>query len=289
VGARILPTARAPGLPLVVSFHGGDVTKARHWRPAWQTLDVQALRSRALAAQAAQFQTPSAYLRGRLIERGFPADRIVVHYHGVEAAAYQPLPWEARQPRVVFAGRFVEKKGLPVLIQAMRQVQLRRPDLALVVAGDGADRAAMQAMAAGLRVEFLGFLPLARLRQEVARSWIMAVPSVTAADGDTEGLPTVLYEAAALGVPVVATRHAGIPELVDEGQTGFLVAERDGAALANRLLTLADDADLRGRMGSAARRLIEARYDTRQRIRALEGFYDQALEQAGRAGQSRPA
>ena len=101
-----------------------------------------------------------------------------------------------------------------------------------------------------------------------------AVPSVTARDGDAEGLPIALVEAAACGVPATGTRHSGIPEAIDDGASGFLVPERDAAALAARIDVLLASRELRERMGGAARRLAEERFDAARQIARLEALYD---------------
>ena len=107
----------------------------------------------------------------------------------------------------------------------------------------------------------------------VRRAWVLAVPSVTARDGDCEGLPTVLLEAAACGVPAVGTRHSGIPEAIAEGRSGFLTPERDVAALAGRLADIVASPDLRHRLGQGARSLVEQRFDSERQIDRLEKFY----------------
>jgi colanic acid/amylovoran biosynthesis glycosyltransferase len=111
----------------------------------------------------------------------------------------------------------------------------------------------------------------------MGRAWLLAVPSVTAADGDREGLPTVAVEAAAAGLPVVGTRHSGIPEAVIDGRSGFLVAEGDVPALGDRLDALLGSADLRRRMSAEARALAEERFDLARQTRILERHYDRLL------------
>ena len=112
------------------------------------------------------------------------------------------------------------------------------------------------------------------------RASLLAAPSVTATDGDAEGLPTVIAEAAACGLPVVATRHSGIPEAVVEGATGFMVAENDVEALTQRMALLLGSAELRERMGAAARKLAEAKFDLRRQTDRLEDFYDEVVGRA---------
>lgn len=104
----------------------------------------------------------------------------------------------------------------------------------------------------------------------LADSHILALPSVTAADGDMEGTPMALIEAAAAGLPCVTTRHAGNAEVVEDGFTGFVVPEHDPAALADRLVALATDPALRERMGRAARERARRAFDIRAVMDAFE-------------------
>jgi glycosyltransferase involved in cell wall biosynthesis len=104
---------------------------------------------------------------------------------------------------------------------------------------------------------------------------LLAAPSVTARDGDAEGLPNVIVEAAASALPVVGTDHSGIPEAIVEGETGFIVPERDSERLAARILAILSDPARRGRMGAAARAMAEQRFDFACQMRRLEEIYDE--------------
>jgi colanic acid/amylovoran biosynthesis glycosyltransferase len=107
------------------------------------------------------------------------------------------------------------------------------------------------------------------------RASVLAAPSLTAADGDAEGLPNVVVEAAASGLPVVGTKHSGIPEAIDEGATGFLAPEGDVGALAARLADLLGSEPLRRDMGTAARRLAERKFSRQMLTERLESIYDE--------------
>jgi colanic acid/amylovoran biosynthesis glycosyltransferase len=146
----------------------------------------------------------------------------------------------------------------------------------LVVIGDGPERGRLekQAAALGERVRFLGALDAGAVAEWMQRAALLAAPSLTARDGDAEGLPTVIVEAAASALPAVATRHSGIPEAVTEGETGFLVPEGDAEALADRIALLLGSIDLRERMGRAARAMAEAKFDVHRQTAQLEDMYD---------------
>jgi glycosyltransferase involved in cell wall biosynthesis len=167
----------------------------------------------------------------------------------------------------------VEKKGTKVLIEAVAGIAGAK----LAVIGDGPLRAALerQARKLGERVRFLGALRSDEVAQWMQRASVLAAPSVTAADGDAEGLPNVVVEAAASGLPVVGTRHSGIPEAVEDGATGFLVPEGDAGALAARLAELLGSQSLRREMGVAARQLAEHKFSRQMLTERLEAIYDE--------------
>lgn len=278
-GAVALPLARRLGLPLVVTFHGYDATAsdadalARGYR-----YRVYLRRREALKRDARLFIAVSEFTRGRLVQAGFPAVKLVVHYIGVDTEQFRPDPTVVREPVVLFVGRLIEKKGVAHLIAAMREVQAQVPGVELVIAGRGLLRPALEAQAreAGVRVRFLGAQRPEEVRAWMARARLLCIPSVTASNGDAEGLPIVLLEALAMGLPVVASRSAGIPEAITDGETGLLAAEGDRAALARHIRALLTDAPLAERIGGAALRHVRERFDVRRQAEALEELYDRA-------------
>jgi glycosyltransferase involved in cell wall biosynthesis len=272
-GLAALPLARALGVPLVTTLHGYDVARGRRrmlvsGRLSWLRY---ALHRGRLMRGGDLFLPVSEALRHAALAQGFPEDRTQIHYLGVDLARFA-APAEREPDLVLHVGRLVEKKGTKVLLEAMT----RLPAVRLVVIGDGPERASLERQAAGLgeRVRFLGALGQEAVAEWMSRAALLAAPSVTARDGDAEGLPTVIVEAAAASLPTVATRHSGIPEAVLDGQTGILVAERDAEALAARIGHLLDSSELRGRMGAAARRLAEVKFDLRRQTVRLEDLYD---------------
>jgi colanic acid/amylovoran biosynthesis glycosyltransferase len=270
-GALALPIARALGVPLVVTFHGADATKESHYRPRLVPR-VYARRLAALQREAALFVCVSEFVREALLARGFPAEKLEVIHQGVESDA-GPMPSVVEgEPYILFVGRFVEKKGATHLVAAMRLLAGRGRGIRLVLVGDGPLAESLRAQASGLdRVAFAGWLPNAEVRRLMRGATAVCVPSVTARDGDSEGLPTVIFEAMAEGVPVVATRHAGIPEAVEHGHTGLLVSPGDAAALADALERLWANPELQAEFGAAARRVALERFSAVGQSRRLEG------------------
>jgi glycosyltransferase involved in cell wall biosynthesis len=274
-GLLVLPLARALGVPLITSLRGYDVTRSngallRSGRPIWMRY---ALGKKRLQRGGALFLAVSDALREQAIARGYPEARTVTHYNGVDLDRFRPGDARAAPGVILHVGRLVEKKGTKVLIEALARIANAK----LVVIGDGPRRGVLerQARELGDRVRFLGELPSDEVANWMRRASVLAVPSLTAADGDAEGLPNVVVEAAASGLPVVGAIHSGIPEAVDDGVTGFLVPEGNAKALAARLADLLGSDSLRRDMGAAARRLAERKFSRQMLTERLESTYDE--------------
>jgi colanic acid/amylovoran biosynthesis glycosyltransferase len=270
-GALALPLVRALGVPLVVHFHGGDATKDKHYRRGLlPTIYQQRLTE--LQREAALIICVSDFIRDRLLARGFPPEKLFVHRYGVEIeAAPVKVPTEPDGPYLLFAGRFVEKKGIGVLLDAMRMLETEGRDIRLLLVGDGSAAGELRQAAAALKhVSFLGWLPNPKLRGLMRGALAVCVPSLEAADGDAEGLPNVVLEAMAEGAPVIASRHAGIGEAVEDSRTGLLVPPGDASALAAALRQLIDAPGAARAMGDNARQVALDRFDAIAQSRRLE-------------------
>jgi colanic acid/amylovoran biosynthesis glycosyltransferase len=248
------------GGELVVAFRGADTTKYVARRGP---------RVYARTFRQARLLLPVCDLLGRrLVELGAPPERVVVHRTGIDLRRW---PYRERGPdrdsrlRLVTVGRLVEKKGIEHVLRAVRILVDRGVDVEYRILGDGPRRERLTALAAELgvgdRVTLHGRHRQEQVRAELEASDVLVAASVTAADGDEEGIPNVLKEAMALGMPVVGTRHAGIPELIEDGVSGFLVPERNEAALADALQCLAREPGRWAAMGRAGRAKIELEYD----------------------------
>ncbi|MDB5394879.1 MAG: glycosyl transferase, group 1 [Rhodospirillales bacterium] len=271
-GALALPLVRHTGLPLVVTFHGGDATKEKHFDERKLLPTIFQRRRRAMAETAHTILCVSQFVRDRLIARGFPAGKLQTHYLGIDIPPEVVLPPLGVSDTVLFVGRLVEKKGVDTLIEAMAVAKQTYPALELSVVGDGSARGDLERRAkeTGIAVRFHGWLPEKKVHAAMRRALLLAVPSRTADGGDSEGLPTVIMEAMALGVPVVASRHAGVPEIVSDGVTGLLAAEADPTLLAQAILSLKTDSDLAGRLRAEAYADVRARFDADRQSALLE-------------------
>ena len=276
-GWLISGAAATLGVPLIVTVHGHDVTRQPD-APGLHGLRYRR-NLRTVFGRASVVLAVSRHIRAKAIERGANPATVRVHHTGVpipETVPAVPKRWD-----VTFVGRFVEKKGAGDLLDAL--ARLDRPRALLI--GDGPLLAETRARAAalGLDATFTGALPPAAVSRHLAESKLLAAPPKTARDGDSEGLPTTVLEAAALALPVVATRHSGIPEAVTHGETGLLSAEADPDALAANLRQVLADDDLRVRLGVRGRELVSERFDLRKQSLRLEDLYDEIRAMTRRA------
>jgi colanic acid/amylovoran biosynthesis glycosyltransferase len=272
-GRSALPLARALRVPLLVTLHGADIT-----------VKGAASRYKALAAEAAGFLCVSEFIRGRAIDAGLPEEKLLVHFIGIDRTQFVPRE-HAVAGGVLFVGRLVEKKGCEYLVRAMARVQRAHPEAHLTVVGDGPLRAQLESLAEelGVSCRFLGVRSSAEVREQLRKALIFCGPSVTAGNGDSEGLGMVFAEAQAMGIPVVSSRHGGIPEIVRDGVTGLLAEERDVAGLAAAIGQLLSDASLRERLRAAALADVKERFDLATQNAGLEEIYDTFLGGSGRA------
>lgn len=215
--------------------------------------------------------------RRYILERLAPGRdaKVVRLYNGVDLERFRPRPRKADvdPPLVLSVGRLVPKKGMDVLLRAMRRLLDRGARARLAIVGDGEERERLENLIVGLRlereVELLGALPQERVLPLYGRAAVCALACVTDAEGNRDALPTTLLEAAACGLPCVSTPVVGVPEIVEHGVTGLLVPEGDAEALALALERLLGDREEAARMGAAARRRAEERFGLRRNVGRL--------------------
>ncbi|MFH1184743.1 MAG: glycosyltransferase [Chloroflexota bacterium] len=219
---------------LNVFFAGYDMSR----REVWERYRDE---YRRLAFSGCRLLPVSEFLKRRLLDLGCPPGSVRVHRLGVDLERFVFRPQRPmRRPPVLFsAARLVEKKGIDTAVRAVGILSERGMNVRYRVAGIGPLLPELLALRDRLdlqeHVEFLGAVPTEQVAEELAAADVSMLPSQTASDGDMEGIPVSLVEAMAAGVPVVSTFHSGIPELIENGVSGFLVSERDHVALADCL------------------------------------------------------
>ncbi len=252
-----VPLAKWLGVPLIATFHGWDVTVAdgAMLREPSLTVVHYLLTRAALRAHGSAFVAVSDFIRDRLLALGYPADRVIRHYIGVDIDKFAPPPADGERSEryVLNTARHRDQKGIDTLLRAFARIAPRHPDVTLVQVGSGERTADLRRLAAALgiagRVRFLGAQPHDAVRALTQRATVFALTGQTTDTGQQEALGLVLNEASACAVPVVATRHGGMPEAVRDGETGILTGERDDAAIGSALDTLLGNPELATRMG----------------------------------------
>jgi len=271
--------------PYVCAFYGYDISSyvETHGREVY----------RELFAEADAILALSEHMKLQLTALGCDPARVVVHRLGTDPARFAAPSRNGASGEpveIVSVARLVEKKGLEYAIRAVAQVVQGGARLRYRIIGGGPLEPSLRRLINELglagTVELLGPQTSDVVTQAMGRADIFILPSVTAASGDQEGTPVSLMEAEAAGVPVVSTRHSAIPELVLDGESGFLAEERDVAGLAESLRRLAADPTLRRRFGARGRRLIEERHSLPKLNAALAALYGRlaARGTTGRGG-----
>ena len=255
-------TAEMAGIPFSYTEHGPSTFFApRHWR-----LDTKIARARFVVAI-------SHFCRSQLMlfsdQRHWDKLRIV--HCGVDPARYDTGSRDAPGKRILFVGRLAAVKGVPLLLEALAQLRATHPEARLTLVGDGPDRGAIEAQVARLGlgglVDFTGYADEDGVAAHLARADLFVLPSFA------EGVPVVLMEAMAARLPVIASRVAGVPELVIDGESGFLVPPGDVETLTARIDALLADPDRRRTMGEAGRAKVVREYSSAEQAERLHALF----------------
>lgn len=262
-GVLLGPLAQELNIPMIVSFHGVDASSLAR-DPAWRR------RYRELFQIASAVTGPSNYVRNKLIDLGCPEDRAYVLHNGIRTDRIRFSPpvkrFDRKEIRFLFVGRLTEKKDPITLLRSFARAQksLLPTKIKLTIAGDGPLRAEVESEITALRIADSVNLLGRRTHDEVIQLYqsahIYAQHSATAPNGDEEGLPVSITEALAAGLPVVSTRHSGIPEVVIDGKSGLLVDEKDTQGMAEAMVKLARDPAQWDLFGAAGRKILESEF-----------------------------
>ena len=274
-GPRILQGAAwvKRGIPMLVSVYGYDVGRLLR-DPCWVE------RYRWAARQGVTFVALAQFMERLLLDLGLPRERVRRIHLGIDLDAhhFDPRPAPTR-PRFVFIGRFVEKKGTSILIDALSRLP---GDVQLDLIGGGPEEAALrervERLRIGQQVNFVGVVPFEKLFDYLHGCTAMVQPSVVAADGDAEGAPMVLMTAQASGVPCITTRHSGNPETIPPIGQRFVVAEKDADALARVMLEMIElPAEERAKLQSAGREWIAEQFNLSRIVEEYGSLYRELI------------
>jgi glycosyltransferase involved in cell wall biosynthesis len=279
-GIWALPIVRNLKIPLVVTFHGSDITitDLRFEKPYLGFRYFLANKGK-LKASGATFLAVSRFVQEKVLAQGFPPENVHLVYTGINTAKFRPDSSKVR-PIILVVGRCTEQKGQEFAIKAVSEVQRQLPEAELVLIGDGPLRSDLERFAKQSlrRYRFLGACSSEEVRQWMSRASLLCMPSVTTRSGAAEGFGMVCAEAQAMGKPVVAFRSGAIPEIISHGISGFLAEERDWKALAEYISMILQDAELGRRFGRAGRECMLRQFDLEQCTRHLEKVYWRVLD-----------
>jgi glycosyltransferase involved in cell wall biosynthesis len=260
-GVLVMDASRQLGLPLIVHFHGYDASVR-------SLLEENSEPYREMFRRAAAIIAVSEAMRRKLISLGAPPAKVHLIPCGVDCTAFDRSDPASAPPVLLAVGRFIEKKAPHITIEAFSKAHRAVPEARLRMVGDGPlleeCRTLAKTLGIARAVAFLGAQPHAVVQEEMRRARCFVQHSVEAVNGDCEGMPVAILEATASGLPVVATRHAGIPDVVVDGKTGFLVDERDSDAMAARMISLLREPELARKFGQAARGRTQSRFSKQQ-------------------------
>ncbi len=277
-GMAALDTCKALGIPLVVHFHGVDAFHCK-------LLEEHGNYAR-LAREAAAVVVVSREMETHLLELGFPRERLHYNVYGVDVERFTPAAPDQAPPHFFGVGRFSDKKAPHLTLLAFARALEREPTMRLTIAGRGDLLEACRQLAGALgithAVELPGVLAPEQVSEAMQRSRAFVQHSVITSDGDREGTPLAVLEAMSCGLPVIATRHAGIADVVAEDVNGLLGDERDLDAMAGHLVRLARDPAAAAAMGRAGRERALRDHDVRDRVGRLAAILERAVSERTR-------
>lgn len=269
VGAMVAEACKAANVPLIIHFHGADahhvptVEKYREWY-----------------LNAFEYATKVIGVSNDMIDSlrklGVPNDKLVLNPYGINTDRFCPGEMEPGQNfTFIFVGRFVAKKFPQAIVNAFSATSLRFPGAKLIMVGDGPLFEETKALSSQLnlsdKITFTGVISSNEISVLMKQSSCYVQHSVTTPEGDMEGTPNTILEAAAAGLPIVSTRHAGIKEAVLEGRSGFLVDEYDVDGMAAEMIKVAGlSRDVLNEMGKVGRKHMLENYNISSQIHKLD-------------------
>ena len=265
-GVATMEACRHLDIPLIVHFHGYDASVR-------EVLEEHAKTYPLLFQEAAAIVAVSRAMERKLISLGAPAEK--VHYNpcGINCDNFSGADPASAPPVFLAVGRFIEKKAPHLTLKAFANVHRSVPEARLRMLGDGPLLNECRKLAGELKIEdvvtFLGAQSPAVVQEEMRSARCFVQHSIEAANGDCEGTPVGILEAGASGLPVVSTRHAGIADVIVEGETGFLVDEGDVDGMAKHMLQLAREPALALSLGRAARQRVQRHFSEQRSDRRL--------------------
>jgi colanic acid/amylovoran biosynthesis glycosyltransferase len=277
VACNYLPVSLSLNIPLVTNFYGYDLS-AKDIINQHQEAYVE------LFKKGKHFLVEGPCMQGKLISLGCPEEKISIQRIAINLENYKfkTRSWDRKRPiHLLFVGRFVEKKGLEYAMRALAKIRKDYSFQFRIIGGGGLEQS-LRLLSSNLgltkEIAWLGVQPHRKVIEELQTCDILIQPSVTAKNGDSEGgAPTIILEAQACGVPVIATTHADIPYITCPNESALLSPERDVDSLTHNICQLFDNSEAWSRMGKKGREHVEKYHDVKKEVAALEAIYTELL------------
>lgn len=272
---RLISLVKKFNVPFIVNFYGHDVIRLPQ-EFGWTTR-YKRLRKHMDCAIAG-----SEDMKRNLIKLGF--DKSIIHTIKL-AVNLDDIRFQQREkanPKIMMVGRFVEKKGFSYALESVNMLYKQMPEIEMNIFGDGELMEDLKGKAQTLGIEkhvnFKGLTDNSEIIKQLYHHDILIVPSVQAEDGDREGIPQTTVEGMATGIPTIASDHAGLPELIENGETGFQVPERDSTAIKDAILKLVKNPNLVKKVSLNGRKIVEREHNIKTQVQKTEELYGTLLE-----------
>lgn len=281
-GWKMLPAKKALNIPLATTFYGFDISQLVRSSPSWSA------NYKELFSAGDMFLVEGEYMKKCVLDLGCPKEK--VHLQRI-AVNLNKIPFRRRLPKgndkitFIFAGRFTEKKGLIYALKAILALKQENYNIEFRIIGDGNQRREIEDFISERNlkswIRMLGFLNYGQYLNEMRQADIFVHPSVTASDGDSEGgAPTVILEAQAMGLPVISTYHADIPNIVKPGESALLSKERDWEGLTSNMENLIKNQERWKEMGRSGREFVQDYHNIDKEVLSLEEKYRLLLQRS---------
>ena len=263
VGLSMIEVSIKAGIPLHVYFHGYDVYRSSELKSYGKNYAQ-------IFKHATTLFAVSKDMVKKLKKMGASPTKIIYNPCGADTDLFKPINASANPPIFISVGRFDDTKNHSATIRAFKLVNNQYPETRLKLIGDGKNlnkcKKLVKELALFNKVDFLGVLSHEAVATEMAKARVFVLHSVTTADGDKEGAPVSIMEAGAIGLPVVATKHAGICDIIAENETGFLVNENDIEGMAHCMKLFIENPLLTEEMGTKATQRINKHFSLKRNV-----------------------
>lgn len=281
-GYASLCVAKYLQIPHVTTFHGFDVTIEDLNAPSVGVLlkkfrrDIQRLQK-----SGTLFVAVSDFIRSKLIDLGFDEKRVITNYLGIDLEKFKLRSTAKRQMKIICIARHVEYKGHQYLIEAMVRVNTVFPEAELVIVGSGPLTDSLKELAVKCEINclFTGRLSSDEVQAELESSMVYCQPSVAIENGHEEALALTIVEAQAMGVPAVVFDSGGMKEALIDGESGYVVNQRDTNELGNKIIDLLTDKFKWQCFSSKAREQVERRHNLTIQNEKLKRIYTTAMDE----------